>query len=260
MNEWWDRYHGTGTDFAAFDTSKFGKATGSEMKAISLAENPDLAHPFANLAVKPDIDLSPGPTKSMIDPRGITSQVRTWADGTPMVIDDNPWTGKVWHPDLPMEALDRVGPASNAVSDKISHSSRLGIVDSTSGKPTLYGARILPLKVAARPARMLHISDSLGNNFEPVWYAAEQAFSRGLPDGRKLNLIDVTNYNSVAGFPQETISYVQDPKNIRSKFAAFDPKRREEADLLAGLVPGGLMSAASTDDDEAHSTRLHVTP
>lgn len=260
MNDWWDRYHGTGTNFDAFDASKFGQATKSEMKAFSLAVNPELAHPFANLAAKKDIGLSPGPTRSMIDPRGITDQARTWADGTPMVIDDNPWTGKVWHPNLPMESLDRVGPVSNAAAGKISHNSHVGILDPDSGKPTVYGARVLPLKAAARPARMLHISDSLGNNLEPVWYAANQAFSQPLPDGRKLHLIDVTNYNSVAGFPQETISYVQDPKNIRSKFAAFDPRRRNESDLLAGLVPGGLMSAASTDDDEAHSTRLHVTP
>jgi len=33
---------------------------------------------------------------------------------------------------------------------------------------------------------------------------------------------------------------IKDPKNIRSKFAAFDPKRRKEADILAGSLAGTI--------------------
>ena len=38
------------------------------------------------------------------------------------------------------------------------------------------------------------------------------------------------------------ITAVQDPTLLRSRFAAFDPARANEADLLAGVIPFGLLS------------------
>ena len=35
---------------------------------------------------------------------------------------------------------------------------------------------------------------------------------------------------------------ISDPSRIRSRFAAFDPKRRNEADILAGVLPLGLLA------------------
>ena len=38
------------------------------------------------------------------------------------------------------------------------------------------------------------------------------------------------------------VGVVFEPNQIRSRFAAFDPTRTKEADILAGLMPLGLLA------------------
>lgn len=62
--------------------------------------------------------------------------------------------------------------------------------------------------------------------------------------------VDTIQHTPRFGNPQlnlgNTHSIVFDPKNIRSRFAAFDPMRRDSPDILAGLLP---LSAPMADDD-----------
>lgn len=59
-------------------------------------------------------------------------------------------------------------------------------------------------------------------------------------------LFDEQGYTSIPYFNEVegkgSVSYIVPPKNIRSKFAAFDPMRRNEPDLLAGVLPLGLLA------------------
>jgi hypothetical protein len=47
-------------------------------------------------------------------------------------------------------------------------------------------------------------------------------------------------------FADQTGYVLLEPSQVRSRFAAFDPKRRNEADILAGVLPLGLL----TDEEQ----------
>jgi hypothetical protein len=59
-------------------------------------------------------------------------------------------------------------------------------------------------------------------------------------------LFDEQGYTSIPYFNEVegkgSVSYIVPPKNLRSQFAAFDPKRRDETDILAGLLPLGVLA------------------
>lgn len=50
---------------------------------------------------------------------------------------------------------------------------------------------------------------------------------------------------------EKNILVTNNPSNIRSRFAAFDPMRRNEPDILAGVLPLGLLA------DEEHRKKLY---
>lgn len=58
-------------------------------------------------------------------------------------------------------------------------------------------------------------------------------------------------------FGNVTEYVTREPNQIRSRFAAFDPSKRESADLLAGLAPyvgiGGLISLGLLSPEEAYA-------
>jgi hypothetical protein len=41
---------------------------------------------------------------------------------------------------------------------------------------------------------------------------------------------------------EKNILVTNNPANVRSRFAAFDPMRKNEADILAGVLPLGLLA------------------
>lgn len=79
-----------------------------------------------------------------------------------------------------------------------------------------------------------------------MYRAAQQAQQEGF-DGLKVNNIIDTIESSG---PPATSYLTFDPRNIRSRFAAFDPARRNEADLLAGYGPNPLAAALSAQPQE----------
>ena len=62
--------------------------------------------------------------------------------------------------------------------------------------------------------------------------------------------------NTQDGGPVTNILAVRDPSRLRSRFAAFDPARRNESDLLAGLlpyaIPAGLLGLILTRQGEGY--------
>jgi hypothetical protein len=68
--------------------------------------------------------------------------------------------------------------------------------------------------------------------------------------GLRKKLFEEEGYTSIPYFNEVegkgSISYIVPPKNIRSQFAAFDPMRRNESDILAGLLPASLLADPET--------------
>jgi len=68
--------------------------------------------------------------------------------------------------------------------------------------------------------------------------------------GLRKKLFEEEGYTSIPYFNEVegkgSVSYIVPPKNIRSQFAAFDPMRRNESDILAGLLPASLLADPET--------------
>jgi hypothetical protein len=101
------------------------------------------------------------------------------------------------------------------------------------------GANVMPLSIKENnvyPVNgqqgMTELINKLGG--EDAWYELQQN-----PD-KYANAIKDLGYDSVRDYGYKQ-SAVFEPKNIRSRFAAFDPFRRHEADILAGVGVGGML-------------------
>jgi hypothetical protein len=97
------------------------------------------------------------------------------------------------------------------------------------------GANVLPLKLRGKQS----LYDAYGGRWKneipkALW-------------GRDLENADIAVINNVIDNPTlqkvdpSTVYAISNPANIRSRFAAFDPFRRYEADLLAGVGVGGML-------------------
>jgi hypothetical protein len=74
----------------------------------------------------------------------------------------------------------------------------------------------------------------IGEKGLPTWGQVNNYATEAKNAGIDSILLDERSYlNSIANL---------NPNNIRSRFAAFDPMRRNEADILAGVLPLGLLA------------------
>jgi hypothetical protein len=97
------------------------------------------------------------------------------------------------------------------------------------------GANVLPLLLRGK---------------QSVYEAYGGRFKNEMPKalwGRDLENADIAVINNVIDNPTlqkvdpSTVYAIKNPENIRSRFAAFDPFRRHEADILAGVGVGGML-------------------
>ena len=72
--------------------------------------------------------------------------------------------------------------------------------------------------------------------------------------GKQSATIKNVKDNAVMSGAEGNTTFVFDPSLLRSKFAAFDPKRIKDADLLAGVVPLGAISQT----EEGKQTRKEL--
>jgi hypothetical protein len=116
------------------------------------------------------------------------------------------------------------------------------------------GQNVIPSRLAGR----LKEVDMDGVQYDPddvnLTDILNTARSEGF-DGVKL-----TNFSDEAGYGNynPTTHYaIFDPKNIRSRFAAFDPARKDSTDILASYlgVPGIGMLDAMPQDDQSRERR-----
>lgn len=77
-----------------------------------------------------------------------------------------------------------------------------------------------------------------------------QAKAEGYDGLKMLNFVDEAGY----GVNRPATHYaVFDPKNIRSKYADFDPAKRDSANLLASLTGAGVVGGAAIGSEEAEA-------
>ena len=97
------------------------------------------------------------------------------------------------------------------------------------------GANVLPLLLRGKQS----VHESYGGRFKNEMPKALW--------GRDLENADIAVINNVIDNPTlqkvdpSTVYAIKNPANIRSRFAAFDPFRRHEADILAGVGVGGML-------------------
>jgi len=100
-----------------------------------------------------------------------------------------------------------------------------------------YGNETAP---SVYPVR-LNTQNSAVHDYKGVGYREESyadLIAKARQDGFDTNIFK----NTFDGGKEITDIYaVQNPTNIRSRFAAFDPMRRHEADILAGVGVGGML-------------------
>jgi len=138
--------------------------------------------------------------------------------------------------------------------DSAKFASQFANTKSELGNPTIY-----PLKV-----RRSDVLDVRKHGVDNLQKAAENSYSnvdvgaKGLPTwGQFNNYATEASKSGIKGVmlderPDLNSIAVLDPSIIRSRFAAFDPARLAESDLLAGLAPylgiGGLLALGAYDE------------
>jgi hypothetical protein len=125
-------------------------------------------------------------------------------------------------------------------------SSRYAISTGSLSKEPL-GANVIPL--LTRPGNRLNIEGQSG--MEPLFKKAGniENWTEMSPDAQA-KLVKELGFDSIRdyGYPQ-TATF--NPSDIRSRFAAFDPMRKNEPDLLASILAGlGLGGLLSLEEEE----------
>ena len=135
-----------------------------------------------------------------------------------------------------------------------------------SGDQYAESANIMPLKI--RGKKFLELEDPMTQEWEPHGVVSQLAFisNSNHPNGIKLPGVDnfapkhkqireglqklgydgIVYRNMMEGSGADKSYIVFDPKNIRSKFAQFDPAKAGSADILAGLAGLGVLGAGAT--------------
>ncbi len=90
------------------------------------------------------------------------------------------------------------------------------------------GQRVLPLWGRAERRAQVRLPESV-RDYEVAATLAD-AWDRGY------DAVRLTNYTGPAGHSGEKIWVFKDPNQLRSPHAAFDPAKRDSADLLAGMA------------------------
>jgi hypothetical protein len=93
---------------------------------------------------------------------------------------------------------------------------------------------------------------SIVNRREEINQALREAQEAGAPGVVFQNLIDTRAPFAAGASRGANVAAIFDPKNIRSKFAAFDPSKSDSANLLAANPgsPAGLLATGEGEEDD----------
>ncbi len=205
-------YHGTASDFDAFDRSKFGASTGADSarQAAWLVDDPRTAAGYARYAAE-DAPI-----------RRLMQDAETYERLAQKTGQEKWW-------DKQNDAVIRAETLEKELRD--------------SGAP---GQRVIPAHTRGRFAE----HDMGGAEFTDVSKEIQrllrEAQAAGYQGAKFHNLADDTGLN---GRPATHVA-VFDPKNIRSPWAEFDPAKTDSAKLLAGLSGAAILPGIVLDRGE----------
>ena len=221
-------YHGTNEDIGVFNVEGKGKTSGA---GAFLTSNPTAAETYVSssgggnilpLLLRKDDFLT-------ANARG-----RNWAD-----IYTNELGAKAGKKRYSLEDLELDRNSATSTDE-------LGIIASNLG---LKGAEIRNVKDLGPNSHVMrakeYLSDRYGVTPDETWSnVSGKQFDEAQKYMKKF-------YESQKG----DIYAIQDPSLIRSRFAAFDPMRKNEPDILAGVLPLGLLA-----DEEQRKKLYELMP
>lgn len=212
-------YHGTNADIAAFNTEGKGKTRGA---GAFFTTNPVVAETYVSgsgggnvlpLLINKDNFLS------------VNARNRNWAD-----IWTNELSPKINNKRTNLEKLELDRNSATTTDELGSIANILG----------LKGAEIKNVKDLGPNSHSFRAKEYLQNKYGIK-------LNENWDNATREQLDEAFRYSKKFYDAQKGDIYsVQDPSLIRSRFAAFDPKRRKEADILAGALAVPLAADEDT--------------
>lgn len=250
-----DAYHGTNTgDIFAFDPTLMGKQSGGNLKASFFADRPSAANYYINetpenVVVKPQFaeEYNKIYSKFTDDEAKAIQKFNETYDRNIRSTVQIPWDEA--NPEV-LALKDQARKSADAYFNKYFDKD---IVQ----KPEFFDKNpeglVYPVKLNTKG---LMDYDSGGATWTP--YQDQRIKSILSQEG--LTLDDVGGVNIKNSYDADVgqkigVYGISDPSRIRSRFAAFDPMRRNEADILAGVLPLGLLA-----DEEQRKKLYELMP
>ena len=207
-------FHGTNADIAAFNVEGKGKTAGA---GAFLTTNPITAETY--LSGSGGGNILPLLLKND-DFLNVNARGRNWAD--------------IWTDQLSAKSKGKKYSLDDLELDKYSATStdELGMIAKELG---LKGAQIKNVKDLGPNSHVIRVKEYIK---EKYGITPDETFSN--VTGKQFDEAQKAMKKFYES-QKSDIFAIQDPSLIRSRFAAFDPKRRKEADILAGFVPFSLL-------------------
>ena len=124
------------------------------------------------------------------------------------------------------------------------------------------GPNIIPLVARGNKLKVSDYEQADAQNFNGGFFPNNVATALGIPWQRNIvkrlpeygyDRLEVTDMADLGGI--QTQHMFPEPEVLRSRFAAFDPMRKNEADILAGVLPLGLLA-----DEEQRKKLYELMP
>jgi len=205
-----DAFHGTASDIQQIDPTQFGAATGAQSakQAFWAASDPTTAAGYADYAA------NAAPVRALIKQADVYERLAQKGGNS-----------KTW-----WDKYDKVLEQADQLESDVA-------------KNPLRGQNVMPLSINTSKAKS---ADAAGAEFVDM-----EGGVNGLLRDAKRSKKDVAVLQNLAddvgrnGRPTTHFG-VLNPSAIRSRFAAFDPMRRDSPDILAGMLPLSMLA----DDDQ----------
>jgi len=241
-----DAYHGTNTgEILAFDPALMGKQSGGNLKASFFADRPSAANYYINetpenVVIKPQYaeEYNKIYSKFTNDEAKAIEKFNETYDKNIRSTVQIPWD------ETNPEVLALKNQARKSADDYFGKYFDKDIVQDPKYFDKNPEGLVYPVKLNTKG---LMDYDAGGATWTP--YQDQRIKSLLAQEGRTLEDVGGVNISNSydADIGQKIGVYgIADPSRVRSRFAAFDPMRRNEPDLLAGVLPLGLL----TDEDQ----------
>jgi hypothetical protein len=221
-------YHGTNADITLMNTAGKGKTSGS---GAFVTDNPLVAETYFSGSGGGNVMPMLMKKENLME---VNARGRNWAD-----ISTNTLSPKVAGKRYPLEKLelDRNSATTTDELGAIANNLRLKGVDVKNVKDLGPNTHNFRAKEYLQEKYGIYPNDEW-SNVSGKQFTEARDYVKKLYDKQKSN-----------------ITAIQDPSMIRSRFAAFDPARRNEADLLGAADPRLLALLAAASGGAAYGSK-----